>query len=208
MRKIGIATLALVAAVSAAVITPTVGQDTDAQATAGATAGGLTGGTIGFFVGGPLGAIIGGWAGAVIGADAAVSETSIRFAGENPVEPVYLDAAIDVGYRVNGELTIYPIEGDDQYGYFYANGRVWIVDMTTMEVVHSPGYVVRDEAVAYVQANPSASVQFSGTLAVGAEVGADLELVPVPGENQIMYVYVDDRPVLVDARSRMVIWIG
>jgi hypothetical protein len=38
--------------------------------------------------------------------------------------------------------------------------------------------LVRNETVAYVQANPSASVQWSGTLAVGAEIGVELELIP------------------------------
>ena len=65
---------------------PAYAASSSDKALVGATAGGATGGTIGFFLGGPVGAIVGGWAGAVIGGEAAVSETSIRFAGEHPVD--------------------------------------------------------------------------------------------------------------------------
>src|SRR5690606_41821026 len=82
-------------------------SDNDAEATVGATAGGAAGGTLGFLIGGPVGAIVGGFAGAVIGGEAAVSPEVIAYAGENPVEPVYLETNIDVGYQVGNEITVH-----------------------------------------------------------------------------------------------------
>ncbi len=206
MRKLLLLGVAL-ATVSAAA--PVMAQSSaDTSATVGATAGGATGGTIGFLLGGPIGAIVGGWAGAVIGADAAVSQDSIRYAGENPVDGIYLDSNIDVGYRVGGEVTVYPIEGDDRYGYFYANNRVWIVDLETNEVVQSPGYTIRNDAVAYIEANPVNDAGFTGELSVGVSIGNDVELVEVPDYRGVSYIYVDGRPVLIDSNNRTVLWIG
>lgn len=187
---------------------PAIAASNDAKATVGATAGAATGGTIGFFLGGPIGAIFGGFAGAVIGGEAAVSEDSIRFAGENPVDVVYLDAGLDVGAKLGDDVTIYPIEGDDQYGYFYANDRVYIIDLKTRAIVQSPGYLVSKDAVAFVQANPTDSVTFNGELVAGAQLDGDIELSLIPDQRTYKYVYVDERPVLVDANTRTIVWVG
>lgn len=205
MRKLlmlGVAVITLGAAA------PAVAQsNSDTQATVGATAGGAAGGTLGFLIGGPIGAIVGGFAGAVIGGEAAVSPEVIRYAGTNPVEPVYLDTDITVGYQVGGDITVYPIEGDDQFGYFYANNRVYIVDMETMTVVQSPGFLIPEDAVAYVQANPSASVEFEGELAAGVTLGSDIQVAVIPDYPNYGYVYVQDRPALVDLDSRTIVWV-
>ncbi len=120
-----------------------------------------------FSLGGPVGAIVGGWAGAVIGGEAAVSDASIRYAGENPVDVVYLDSDLTVGAKIGDDVTIHPIEGDDQYGYIYANNRVYIIDLESHEVVQSPGYLIPNEAVSYVEANPTASISVDGDLGPG-----------------------------------------
>jgi hypothetical protein len=205
MRKLlmlGIAVISLGAAA------PAIAQSNDdAEATVGATAGGAAGGTLGFLIGGPIGAIVGGFAGAVIGGEAAVSPEVILYAGENPVEPVYLDTEITVGYEVGSDITVYPIEGDDQFGYFYANNRVFIVDMETMTVVQSPGFLIPEDAVAFVEANPTASVEFEGELAAGVALDSDIQIAAIPAYPDYGYVYVQDRPALVDLDSRMVVWV-
>lgn len=198
MRKLllcGIAALSLTAAV------PAFAQDNSAGAAAGATSGA----TLGFIFGGPVGAIIGGFSGAVIGAG--VSDASIAFAGNNPVDPVYIDADLDVGYRVDGSVTIYPIDGDPDHGYFYANNRVWIVNLSSGEIVASPGFIVSERAVAYVKANPTASVRISGSVAPGLVLDPDVDVVDVPDVRGYGYVYIDDRPALVDTRTRVVVWV-
>jgi hypothetical protein len=186
---------------------PAFAQSNDSKAVVGATAGGATGGTIGFLLGGPVGAIVGGWAGAVIGGEAAVSDASIKFAGENPVDVVYLDSDLTVGAKIGDDVTIHPIEGDDKFGYIYANNRVYIVDLETRAVVQSPGYLIPNETVAFVEANPTASITVEGDIAPGFELGADVALVDIPENRTYKYVYINDRPVLVDASTHTVVWV-
>lgn len=202
MRKLILASAAILT-LSAAL--PAYAQDSDAAAGAGAAVGATTGGTIGFLLGGPVGAIIGGFSGAVIGGT--VSDAAVTYAGNHPVDQVWLDTDLNVGVKVASDVTLYPIEGEDDLSYFYANGRVWIVTTSTGEIVSSPGYVVPESAVAYVRANPSASVTISGSLEPGYVVGDDVEIVSIPDAQGYSYFYVDNRAALVDARSRTVIWV-
>jgi hypothetical protein len=202
MRKLLLAGTALL---TLSIALPAFAQDNDAAAGAGAAVGATTGGTIGFLLGGPVGAIIGGFSGAVIGGT--VSDAAVTYAGNHPVEQVYLDTDLDVGATVSGDVTLYPIEGEDDLSYFYANGRVWIVSTSSGEIIASPGYVVPETAVAYVKANPTASVTIDGDVAPGLVIGADVDVVDVPDARGYGYFYVNDRPALVDARSRTVIWI-
>ena len=202
MRKLILATAAVLTLSTAL---PAIAQDNDAATGAGAAVGATTGGTIGFFVGGPLGAIIGGFTGAVIGGS--VSEAAVTYAGNNPVESVYLDTDLDVGVKVSSDVKLYPIEGEDDLSYFYANGRVWIVVTSTGEIVASPGYVVPESAIAYVKANPTASIEIDGDVEPGFVIDADVDVAEIPDARGYAYFYVDDRPALVDARSGTVIWI-
>jgi hypothetical protein len=205
MRKLLLVGVAL-AALGAA--SPALAQDNnDTDAAVGATAGGATGGTIGFLLGGPIGAIIGGWTGAVIGADAAVSEESIKFAGEHPVDVVLLDTDIDVGFVVPEEITIHAIEGDEEFGYFYANNRVYIVNMADRTVVHSPGFLIPEDVVAYVEANPVPSVELDAEVSAGFTLEGDIEVAAIPDNPSYGYIYVDDRPALVDLDSNTVVWV-
>ena len=196
MRKLllaGVAVLALGAAVPAYA---------DAL---GAGAGATTGATLGFVFGGPIGAIIGGFSGAVVGSS--VSDASVSFAGTHPVTQIYVKDNIDVGYHVAGDVKLYPIDGDPGHAYFYANNRVWIVDAGSGKVVYSPGFVISEKAVAFAKAHPTASIKFSGNLAPGVRLGSDIRLTDVPDAGGYGYVYIDDRPALVDANSRTVIWV-
>jgi hypothetical protein len=196
-----------VALATLSIAMPTLAQDSDVKAAAGATVGATTGGTIGFFLGGPIGAIFGGFAGAVIGADVAVDEASIRYAVEHPVDFVSIDGDIDVGMVLDADVEIHPIEGDDQYGYIYADNRVWIVDLETRTIVQSPGFVVREDVVAYVNDNEIDSIEFEGNLEAGVVLDADVELASIPDSDAYGYIYVDGRPALVDVGSRTVIWV-
>jgi hypothetical protein len=152
-----------------------------------------------------VGAIVGGFSGALVGST--VSDASITFAGTHPVEQIYLKDHIKVGYKVSADVKLYPIEGDDTHAYFYANNRAWIVDTTTGKIVASPGFLVEDRAVAYVKAHPTTSITFSGQLAPGAKLKSGVKITAVPDADGYGYVYLNDRPALVDTGTRTVVWV-
>ncbi|MGB3336308.1 MAG: DUF1236 domain-containing protein [Devosia sp.] len=214
MKKIllaSVAALSLVAAVPAFAQDKVVGVESNSNAEAGAvigaTGGGTTGAVIGGFLGGPIGAIIGGFAGATIGAEAGVATSSIDYVANNPVEPIYIDASTDIGFVVPAEVTIYPIEGDAAYGYIYANDRVWIVDLETRALVQSPGYLVPQTAADYALSNPTTSFEAQGDVVVGYVLPDGTEVSTIP-DSRYGYVYLNDRPALVDSSSRTVVWIN
>lgn len=201
--------LASVAVLSLGLAAPSIAQDTvDANvgATLGAGGGGASGAIVGGLLGGPIGAVIGGFAGAVIGAEAGVESSTIEFAGANPVEPVVIDGAVDVGYVVPETVTIYPVEGDPAYGYIYANGRVWIVDNNTRTLVQSPGYLVSQSSADYAIANPIDPIEAEGDVVVGYVLPEDVTITPVPNDSYYGYVYLNGRPALVDNSSRTVVY--
>ncbi len=171
----------------------------------GATTGATTGATLGFVFGGPIGAVIGGFSGAAIGST--TEDAAVTYAGNHPVEQVYVKDRLGVGYKVGTSIKIHAIDGDDAHGYFYANNRVWIVDRSTGEVVASPGFVVSENAVTYVKKHPTASVRISGKVAPGLVLDSNVALTDIPDANGYSYVYVDNRPALVDAGSRTVVWV-
>jgi hypothetical protein len=108
---------------------------------------------------------------------------------------------------VDADVTIHPIEGDEKFGYIYANNRVYIVDLASREIVQSPGFLIPNETVAFVEANPTASISVDGDVAPGFELDADVALADIPDNRTYKYVYINDRPVLVDASSRTVVWV-
>ena len=95
---------------------------------------------------------------------------------------------------------------DPDYGYIYANNRVYIVDRDSREIVHSPGFLIPNDVVAYVEANPVDDVEFNGTLEAGAEFNG--ELFEIPDNNFYGYIYVDGRPALVERSTLRVVWVG
>jgi hypothetical protein len=209
--------LASVAAISLAAALPAFAQDkvvgvesggnAQAGATIGATGGGATGAVVGGLLGGPIGAVIGGFAGATIGAEAGIATSSVDYVTANPVEPIYFDSSADIGYVVPAEVTVYPIQGDEQYGYVYANDRVWIVDMGSRALVQSPGYLVPQTTADFAIGNPVTSIEVEGDVVVGYVVPESATLTPVP-DSRYSYVYIGDRPALVDSSSRTVVWLN
>lgn len=209
MRKIllaGVAVLALGAA------TPTFAQNNDAKsgekagAVVGGTAGAVTGGTIGFFLGGPIGAVIGGFAGAAIGGAAGVSAASVDYAANNPLDPIVIEGNLDVGFVVPEDIVIAEVPDDPKYGYIYANNRVYIVDLDSREIVHSPGFMIPNDVVVFVQNNPIDDVEFDGQLEAGVEFNG--QLTDVPDNGFYAYAYVGGRPLLVDKSTNRVVWVG
>lgn len=203
MKKLLLASLAIVALGTV----PSLAQSSGGVAVGG-SAGGATGAGVGFLLGGPVGAAIGGFAGAVIGAEAGVEATSVEYAAVHPVAPIYVQAPVSVGYVVPPEVTIYPIEGDPAFSYIYVNNRIWLVDNQTRTLVHSPGYLVTQASADFATANPIGSVTVEGDVVVGYVVPEDVELITIPDDPAYSYVYLNERPVLVDNATRTIVWVN
>ena len=209
MRKILLASVALLALGAAL---PAYAQDAvdtkgeKAGAVVGGTAGAVTGGTIGFFLGGPIGAVIGGFTGAAIGGAVGVSAASVDYAANNPVDTVIIDGDLDVGYVVPEDIVLAEVPDDPDYGYIYANNRVYIVDRDSREIVHSPGFLIPNDVVSYVNSNPVDDVEFEGDLSAGVEFSGNLT--DVPDNGFYGYAYIDGRPILVEKASGRIVWIG
>ena len=204
--------LASVALISLGLSVPAFAQDagvvnSEAGATIGATGGAAGGATLGFLAGGPIGAVIGGFAGAVIGAEAGIETSTIEYAGNHPVEPIMIEGSLDVGAAVPDGVTIYPVENDPAHGYVYANGRVWIVDLSNNTLVYSPGYVVSQSAADFAVANPVDPINAEGDVVVGYVLPQDVVISEVPEDPYYGYVYIDGRPALVESASRTVVWV-
>ena len=60
----------------------------------------------------------------------------------------------------------------------------------------------------YVRAHRVDSVTYDGDVKVGYRVGHGLKLHAVPNDEKYSYVYVNDRPMLIDNSSQAVVWIG
>lgn len=123
----------------------TTNAEADAGAAVGGAAGGATGAVVGGLIFGPIGAVIGGFTGATLGAQAGVEASSVEYARLNPTDPITVEGELEVGYVLPETITVHPIEGDENFGYFYTEDRVWFVDLSDRSVVYSPGTVVAVE---------------------------------------------------------------
>jgi hypothetical protein len=100
------------------------------------------------------------------------------------------------------------VEGDPAYGYFYANGRVWIVELASNTLVYSPGFVVSQSAADFAVANPIDPVEVEGDVVVGYVLPDGTTITPVPEDPYYGYVYIDGRAALVDNSTRTVVWVN
>lgn len=200
MRKLLLATAAI-----AALGVGAAHADENDKEGFGAAAGGATGAIAGAVVGGPIGAVVGGFAGAVIGAETAVPEGATTYVVQNPVEPVVVEGEISTGYLVPESVELVAIPDYPEYGYIYANDRPVIVSLESREVVYSPGYVLPNETITYVENNPVDPIVIEGRVETGFVVPDTVELYEVP-ETRYSYIYVDGQPVLVESGSRTVVW--
>lgn len=60
----------------------------------------------------------------------------------------------------------------------------------------------------YVRKHRVESIQYDGDVSVGYKVGPKLHVYAVPDDPKYSYVYVNDRPVLIDNASQTVVWVG
>jgi hypothetical protein len=132
----------------------------------------------------------------------------------NPSDPVVIDDELSQGYVVPEEVMIHEIPESPGYGYIYVDGRPIIVSLDNRQVVYlsdtegpSSGGEFPDEVITYVEKHPSDPVVIEGDLATGAMVPADIPLAEVPDQPRYSYIYVDDRPALVETETRRIVWV-
>ena len=183
-------------------------SSTNNNVDAGVAVGGTAGAVTGAIVGGPVGAVIGGFAGAMLGTAAAVPEPAVQYVVANPVEPVVIDGGVSEGMALPESVALTPIPDYPDYSYVYVDGRPVLVKASSREVVYSPGYVVPEQTVTYVQSNRLAPVSIDTGLTVGTTVPESVELVEVPNDPAYAYVYTDNGPVLVNRSSRTIVWVN
>ena len=98
-----------------------------AGATWGAAAGAL-------LVGGPAAVAAGAVLGAATGASSAVTEETVTYVRQNPVEPVYLTGEVAVGAGIPETVQVYEVP-EGSYSYVNVNEQTVIVDPETRRIV-------------------------------------------------------------------------
>ncbi|MGB3875100.1 DUF1236 domain-containing protein [Shinella zoogloeoides] len=189
-------------------------DDRDKEALGGA-AGGAAGAAAGAVVGGPIGAVVGGVAGFAIGADAAVPDDARVYVMENPTPPVVLEGPVTAETRFDDSVTLTPIPEHPDLAYVYVDNRPVIVRTDSRQVIYAPdvqatGSISSDipeATITYVERHPVDPVILEGPVEAGMVVPDTVQIVDVPENPNYGYIYVDQRPVLVDRGSRQVIWV-
>lgn len=182
-------------------------QSTNPRVDAGVAVGGTAGAVTGAVVGGPVGAVVGGVAGAIIGSATAVPDPAVDYVVANPTRQVVIEGGVVPGTVVPEAVEVTPIPEYPQFGYFYSEGRPVVVSLENREMVYSPGYVVPDQAIGYVRANPRDPVVIERGVRVGTVVPETVRLVEIPADPAYGYVYTNDGPVVVNRDSRTVVWV-
>lgn len=210
MRKI------LIAGAALAFIGATAAQadDQDREVLGGA-AGGAAGAAAGAVVGGPIGAVVGGIAGMAIGAEAAVPNDARVYVIENPTPPVVLEAPLTADARLDGSVTLAPIPNHPDLGYVYVDNRPVIVRADSRQVIYaapvettaSISTGLPDTTITYVERHPVEPVILEGPVEAGVVVPETVQIVEIPESPDYGYIYVDNRPVVVNRSTRQVIWV-
>lgn len=210
MRKILMAgaALALIGATAAHA------DDRDKEALGGA-AGGAAGAAAGAVVGGPIGAVVGGVAGFAIGAEAAVPEDARVYVMENPTPPVVLQGQVTADTRFDDTVALTPIPEHPDLAYVYVDNRPIIVRTDSRQVIYAPDVQttasissdIPEATITYVERHPLEPVVLEGPVEAGVVVPDTVQIVEVPENPNYGYIYVDQRPVLVDRSSREVLWV-
>ena len=189
-------------------------DDRDNEALGGA-AGGAAGAAAGAVVGGPIGAIVGDVAGFANGAEAAVPEDARIYVMDNPTPPVMLEGQVTADTRFDDSVVLTPIPEHPDLAYVYVDKRPVIVRADSRQVIYAPEVEttasispdIPEATITYVEGNPLDPVVLEGPVEAGVLIPQSVQIVEVPENPSFGYIYVDQRPVLVDRSSREVIWV-
>ena len=208
-------TLAWLFSIALCTLATTAHADDQDRELFGAGAGGATGAVAGAVVGGPVGAVVGGFAGAALGAATAVPDDARVYVVENPTPSVTVQGELTTDYSFGNDVTLTPIPDHPEYAYIYVNNRPVIVRADNRQIVYAPEVEttasvspdISETTITYIERNPVDPVVIDGELSAGMVVPDSVSIVEVPDAPTYGYIYVQDRPVLVDRESRQVIWV-
>lgn len=210
MRKI------LIAGAALALIGATAAQadEQDRQAVGGAT-GGAIGAVAGGAVGGPVGAVVGGIAGMAIGVETAVPDDARVYVIENPTPPVVVNGQVTADTRFDDSVALTPIPDHPDLAYVYVDNRPVIVRADSRQVIYAPEIEttasissgVPDTTITYVERHPLDPVVLEGPVEAGVVIPDTVRIVEIPESPDYGYIYVDERPVVVNRGTREVIWV-
>ena len=195
-------------------VTAAHADDREKEILGGAT-GGVAGAAAGAVVGGPIGAVVGGVAGFAIGAEAAVPEDARVYVLENPTPPVVLEGQVTADTRFDDTVVLTPIPEHPDLAYVYVDNRPVIVRTDSRQVIYAPEVEttasispdISETTITYVEQHPVEPVILEGPVEAGVVIPQTVEIVEVPESPSYGYIYVEQRPVLVDRTSREVIWV-
>jgi len=81
---------------------------------------------------------------------------------------------------------------------------IYAPDMGTTASVSSD---IPEATITYVERHPVEPVVLEGPVEAGVTVPDTVQIVEVPENPNYGYIYVDQRPVLVDRGTRQVLWV-
>lgn len=127
----------------------------------------------------------------------------------HPSDPVVIEGDVSQGYVLPERIVVRPIPESPGYGYIYVDGRPVIVSMENRRVVYlsDDAGAIPDEAITYIERNPIDTVMIDAPLDRGTVIPEDVPLVAIPDQPRYSYIYVDQRPALVDTGTRRVLWV-
>ncbi len=127
----------------------------------------------------------------------------------HPSDPVVIEGDLSQGYVIPESVVVRPIPENPGYGYIYVDGRPVIVALENRQVVYlaDDSGRVPDEVITYIERNPLDTVMIDGPIDTGTVIPDDIPLMEIPDQPRYSYVYVDQRPALVETGTRRVVWV-
>lgn len=141
-----------------------------------------------------------------------VPKTVQEYVIAHPADPVIIEDNITEGYVLPETVRVHPIPDDPGFGYIYVDGKPVIVSMDNRQVVYyaeepNSGPLIPDGVVTYIESNPLPPVVYEGQIVEGTVIPDTLPLEIIPDQPSYSYVYINERPTLVETDTRRILWV-
>jgi len=126
-----------------------------------------------------------------------------------------LQGQVTADTRFDDTVALTPIPEHPDLAYVYVDNRPIIVRTDSRQVLYAPDVQttasissdIPEATITYVERHPLEPVVLEGPVEAGVVVPDTVQIVEVPENPNYGYIYVDQRPVLVDRSSREVLWV-